>query len=377
MLFAAATDHRFLDVGHTLYFTNKALEALDIIGWDDNVVVESVLSSLVAGYAAAERMEESNSWRHPIDLIAIVEKAFKSLQIALENPSITKQKKWDDVRRDKLVAELLGDGGSDGGGDIRNLDGDNQPQSIVDKLLDALSEGAREVDLSGAVAYAAALRIAQFHTRNEFSDWDAVLHTFTFANAVGQGLRRVSTPELLRGVFDAAMRIYLNRFLNVPPARIPKPKLTVIGKSRDNNNVNAAKQQDVRILLNKLPEVLDKQQQINQAGQLVSDYLYTGGNSDLLLALVGNLLVREDRNFHSIQMVEAAFKQLSCLLPSVKDSDDVDSECVNILVAAARYMAAHSPTMRSQARTFQIGNQLYHGIHLFEEEQQKEEYDSQ
>ena len=203
------------------------------------------------------------------------------------------------------------------------------------------------------------------------------MHTFTFANAVDQGLRRAATPELLRGVFDAAMRIYLNRFLNVPPARIPKPKLTVIGRSSDNNNVNAAKQQDVRILLNKLPEVLDKQQQINQAGQLVSDYLYMGGNLDLLLALVGNLLVREDRNFHSIQMVEAAFKQLICLLPSIKDSDDVDSECVNILVAAARYLAAHSPTMRSQARTFQIGNQLYHGMHLFEEQQQEEEYGNQ
>jgi len=377
MLFAAATDHRFLDVGHTLDFTNKALEALDIVGWDDNDVVESVLSSLVAGYATAERMEESNSWRHPIDLIAIVEKAFKSLQIALENPGRAKQKKWDDVRRDKLVAELLGGGGGNGGAYIRNVDGDDQPQSIVDKLLDALREGAGEVDLSGAVAYAAALRIAQFHTRNEFSDWDAVLHTFTFANAVDQGLRRAATPELLRGVFDAAMRIYLNRFLNVPPARIPKPKLTVIGRSSDNNNVNAAKQQDVRILLNKLPEVLDKQQQINQAGQLVSDYLYMGGNLDLLLALVGNLLVREDRNFHSIQMVEAAFKQLICLLPSIKDSDDVDSECVNILVAAARYLAAHSPTMRSQARTFQIGNQLYHGMHLFEEEQQQEEYGNQ
>jgi hypothetical protein len=47
--------------------------------------------------------------------------------------------------------------------------------------------------------------IAMFHTRNEFSDWDAALHTFTFANAVHQGLIRISTPELLRGVFDAAM----------------------------------------------------------------------------------------------------------------------------------------------------------------------------
>ena len=31
-----------------------------------------------------------------------------------------------------------------------------------------------------------------------------------------RGLRRVLTPELIRGVFDGAMRVYLNRFLNVP-----------------------------------------------------------------------------------------------------------------------------------------------------------------
>ena len=182
------------------------------------------------------------------------------------------------------MAELLGGGGGDissGGGS--GWDGDNQPQSIVDELLGAMSQGASEVELSGAVAYAAALRIAQFHTRNEFGDWDAVLHTFTFANAVNQGLRRNATPELLRGVFDAAMRIYLNRFLNVPPAKIPKPKLTVVigkGKSSDDNtdnNVNSP-EQAVRTLLNTLPEVLDKQQQTNQAGQLVSDYLYNGGS---------------------------------------------------------------------------------------------------
>jgi hypothetical protein len=35
MLFAAATDHRFIDVGHALDFTNKALEALDKLEWEN------------------------------------------------------------------------------------------------------------------------------------------------------------------------------------------------------------------------------------------------------------------------------------------------------------------------------------------------------
>jgi hypothetical protein len=59
MLFAAATDHRFIDVGHTLDFTNKALEALDKLvsnEWEDNKsLVESALTSLVPGDASAER----------------------------------------------------------------------------------------------------------------------------------------------------------------------------------------------------------------------------------------------------------------------------------------------------------------------------------
>ena len=38
-----------------------------------------VLTSLIAGYASANRMEESNAWRNPIDLIALLEQTFASL----------------------------------------------------------------------------------------------------------------------------------------------------------------------------------------------------------------------------------------------------------------------------------------------------------
>ena len=348
ILFAAATDHRYLDVGHVMDFTNKALEALDTAGWHNNnnkELVESVLSSLVSGYANAERMEESNSWRYPIDLIDILEKAFKKLPVVLESgrreQSETK-KKWN--QRDQLVTVLLGD----------------DPQLIVNSLLDALSQGATEEELASIVVYAAALRIAQFHTRNEFSDWDTALHTFTYANAVHQGLRRIATHELLRGVFDGAMRIYLNRFLNVPPVPLPKPKKT------ENIISNDSTFKDLEMLLKELPVLLDKQQQVNQAGELVVDYLYNNkGRSDRLLAAIGKALLREDRNFHSIQMIEAVFRQYS-LVSTGDDKNNNSTTIEYILVAAARYLAAHSPTMRSQGQTYQIANQLYHGEHLFE-----------
>jgi hypothetical protein len=60
MLFCAATDHRYLDLGHVLDFTNKAFEALEVAGWSH---AEAVLPSLAEGNANARRMEESNCWR--------------------------------------------------------------------------------------------------------------------------------------------------------------------------------------------------------------------------------------------------------------------------------------------------------------------------
>ena len=361
MLFAAATDHRFIDVGHTLDFTNKALEALDKLGWENNkTLVESVLTSLVPGYATAERMEESSSWRYPIDIVTMLENAFKELPRVLENGKRIREKRTltlqqetkegnNDSDKGTNPNQNWGMNGRDRNEAVAVLLGDN-PQSIVNTLLDTLSQGTTEEELARVVCYAAALRITQFHTRNEFSDWDATLHTFTFANAVHQGLRRIATPELLRGVFDAAMRIYLNRFLNIPATTIPN-------RSTDD------KTNDAKAILKELAELFDKQQRVNEAGQSVADYLYAGGNPRQLMSVLGQLLMREDRNFHSIQMIEAAYRQYSLL---ANEEDGNNSARVHILLAASRYLAAHSPTMRSQGRTYQIATQLYHGEQLFE-----------
>jgi nitrite reductase/ring-hydroxylating ferredoxin subunit len=356
ILFAAATDHRYLDVGHVLDFTNKALEALEAVGWDVNndgnnkELVESVLSSLVSGYANAERMEESSSWRYPINLIDILEKAFKKLPLVLEEGRrmrVEQSEKKKQDQRNQLLTVLLGD----------------DPQLIVNSLLDALRQGASEEQVASIVAHAAALRIAQFHTRNEFSDWDTALHTFTYANAVHQGLRRMATLELLRGVFDGATRVYLNRFLNVPPIPMPKPK-----KMENISSNNSRTIKDPEMLLKEFLTLLDKQQQVNQAGQLVVDYLYNNGKPDRLLATIGKALLREDRNFHSIQMIEAVFRQYSLVSSGDGENNDNNSIAgVHLLVAAARYLAAHSPTMRSQGHTYQTASQLHHGEHLFEE----------
>jgi hypothetical protein len=199
------------------------------------------------------------------------------------------------------------------------------------------------VDLAATVAYAAALRIARFHTSNEFGDWDTALHTFTFANAIEEGLRRAPSLELLRGVFDAAMSVYLDRFLNIPAARLPQMN----GKSSDPVG-----------LLRELTGLLDKQQQVNQAAELVAHYLHSDGDPDRLLATLGKLLLREDRDFHTIQTVEAAFNQYKRLRGTEAGTQ--------VLVAAARYLAAHAPTVRAQGQTYEIASRLHRGENLFE-----------
>jgi hypothetical protein len=270
-------------------------------------------------------MEESNSWRNPVDLVEILGETFEELPDVLKRGR-KRRGRWEGP--EELAAVLL----------------DEDPGRIADALLEALREGATEEGLAGAVAYAAALRIARFPTTNEFGDWDTALHTFTFANAVQQGLRRTPSPELLRGVFDAAMSVHLDRFLNVPPARLPEPE---------------GPQATPEELLIELAEMLDERQQVDAAGELVARYLHGAGDADRLLAVMGRLLLREDRNFHTIQAIEAAFRQHALLRGTTAG--------VHVLVAAIRYLAAHSPTMRSQGQTYDIARRLSRGEIIYEE----------
>jgi len=321
MLFAAATDHRYLDLGHSLDFTNKALEALDVVGWEH---AETVLASVPAQIAMAMRMEEQNSWRNPVDVVSLLEDAFGEISEALETGT-SKRGAWRE--RAALVDTVLGD----------------DPKASLDALLDALRAGASETEVASVVSFAAVTRIARFPTTNEFGDWDTALHTFTFANAVEQGLRRSSTPELLRGVFDAAMSVYVDRFLNVPAARLPQPHRVA----------------EPELLLDELPRLLDRQQQVDEAAELVASFSSSSDDSAELVAALGAALLRENRNFHTIQCVEATVRQHELLRGTEEDALP--------LVAAARYLAAHATTTRSQLQTFDIARRLHRGEKLYEE----------
>ena len=66
---AAATDHLFLDGGHTIDFTNKAFEVLDHLGWEQ---AGEVLPTLAHETARAGRAEETGEWRHPDDIAVLL-----------------------------------------------------------------------------------------------------------------------------------------------------------------------------------------------------------------------------------------------------------------------------------------------------------------
>ncbi|MBV8087468.1 MAG: Rieske (2Fe-2S) protein [Chloroflexi bacterium] len=326
MLFAACSDYRYLDGGHALDFTNRAFDALDATGWLPHLIAP-VLTSIVPVIADGGRREENSSWRHPIDLIALFNRADGRLPEVLAK-GVQRAGSWAETK--ELAHTLLRD----------------DPQVALEALLAALAAGATPEQLAAAVAYAAAKRIAQFHLSNEFGDWDTVHHTFTYVNAVHMALRRLSSRdeavqrELLRAVLDGALAVYLDRYLNVPAARTPV----------------AAGAGDVDRLL----RLLDRRQQVNEAAQVVVTYSAAGGSGDRLQAVLSKALLREDRDFHAIQNLEAALTQFRL------QGDPL------FAIAAVRYLAAHASTPRAQAQTYRTALRLHRGDRLFDEEEVRE-----
>lgn len=332
LLFAAVTDHYFLDAGHTLDFVVKALELLDQLGWSE---AAAILPSLVGGLCRAERSEERSAWRRPIDLPALVQPAVEELQSGLEGDgsggSPLRPGEFDELVTILLVGE--------------------EPGTVIDALVAALRRGTALADLGQAVAHASSLRIARFPTSNEFGDWDTVHNTFSSCNALHQALRRAPSPELARGLLHAAMKIYLDRFLNVPPARLPDEEQPGAAPPAPPDGADAPAA---------LLELLDREQQVTPAGRLVDAYLRSGRDERPMLESLGRAVLREDAGFHDYQALEGAFRQYA-LLKAARPA-----AARRALVALARFGAAHSPTSRALRQTYQIALRLHRGEELFQ-----------
>ena len=315
LVFAASTDHTFMDVGHTLDFANKACELLDAIGWDD---APDILSSVIPTITGAQRMEETSSWQHPVDLPKLLDEAGDALDEALAIGA-ERNESWDEHRP---VAESILD---------------DPPDRSLRRIVDAARAGAPLTELSSTVAYAAARRPLHFHISNEFGDWNTVHHTFTYTNAVDRAMQRAPSRELARGILDGAASVYLERFLNMPRQPRPEPPF---GSGRGSTSTDD------------LLGHFDRQQQVDETGQTVADLLAAGQQREVARAL-GTAVLREDAGFHSFQIYEAALRLV--------DRFDGRPEADDVLIGASRFLTAHAPTVRSMGQTYETAARLHRG----------------
>ncbi|NHN42022.1 Rieske 2Fe-2S domain-containing protein [Halorubellus sp. JP-L1] len=345
MLYAAATDHAYLDSGHSFDMTNKAVETLDRLDWpgasdgtlerDDEAPegradAADVLASLVTRFTDAERAEEGSEWRQPEDLAAMRESFvddLPALAAGERDPGWTPPNEFQE--------DLLGD----------------DPHAVADALREAIRAGATVEALAHEVASAAATRVARFGTTNEFGDWNTVHHTFTYANAVQQAAGRVEPTELYRGVLDGAFSVYLDRFLNSPPAEIPDPASGDVAVETVDAHRDA------------LRDAFDREGSVNDAGRHAAALLVVADSPRPLWSTLGAALLREDAGFHTLQAYEAALAQFRAVRERAPDAPDgLPSERERVAaVAAARYLAAHSPTRREAEQTFTIASRLLRG----------------
>ena len=167
------------------------------------------------------------------------------------------------------------------------------------------------------------------------------MNTFTYANAVDQAMRRAPSKLLARGMFDGAMSVYLERFLNVPKQPLPLAS----GGSPGRDDLLAA---------------FDVQGQVDETAQLVTDAL-ARDDHDLVIRTLGHALLREDSGFHQFQIYEAGLRQYRRFAGTELGD--------HVLIGAARFLTAHAPTVRAVGQTYDIAARLHRGEALHGEDE--------
>ncbi len=309
MLHAAITEPVFLDEGHVLDFTNKAFELLGHIGWES---APAVLPTLIHELCTGQRHEEDMMWKQPHDLISIGRGAAEAM-------GKSNREEYD---RSRFIATVLGD----------------DPQAIGDALVAA--GGIRLAELASAVAEAAALRLARFHTRNEFTDWDWAHHALTTAEALRRMAARTPSPHLRRALADCAMYVFLARFLNIPKHDFEAGARSFEGRSAPE-------------LIRTLEEAISLRKTEEVAAPILA-YWSAGHDVTALCTAFVRAGIREDLGFHGSQAIEYGVTLARALGKPVP------------LVAAARYLAAHSPTARFVNQTVENAIKLQRGEALHE-----------
>ena len=163
-----------------------------------------VLPTLVRRPPPPTRSEEFGEWRHPHDLAAL-DRATQRPARRRRSPRAPPARRVRRRRRARLAAPR------------------RRSRARSSTRCSTRSRPApTDEQLGRALAYAAALRIARFHVQNDHGDWDTVHHAFTAAQRAAPGAAcGTRRPSCSAALVHGALRVYLDRFLNVPAARLP------------------------------------------------------------------------------------------------------------------------------------------------------------
>jgi hypothetical protein len=325
LVFAAETDRVYSAQGHTFDIAAKAFELVEIVG---DAHAPSLLPMAMQALAMSRGAEEDAHWHHPVEIIAPLREAESRLEATLAAP---RNPQWRDDGR--LVPVLLGD----------------DALAILRALEAALRDGAPPAEPAKCVAYAAAMRLARFAPSNDVRDWFNPQHTFIYANAVQQAIKRSPTPAVTRGIFYAAMAVYMDRFLNVPPAKLPDDATALADLPSQPDQLRP-----------RLLSALDQKSDPAAAPLLVARWLRLGHPLEALVDTLAYATIREDLDFHTLQVLEAGVQQC-------REWADAPMR-EHILLGVIRQLAAQCPTRRAGLQTATIALRLHRNEKLYESE---------
>jgi hypothetical protein len=142
------------------------------------------------------------------------------------------------------------------------------------------------------------------------------------------------------------MSIYLDRSLNIPRAQLPSEQPL--------ENLPTAANELRKAMLS----ALDRRTEWSEVPRLVVRYLRLGHPQPKLIDTLTFGTVREDLDFHSLQVLEAGFTQAEEWPPA-------SAERELLCAAICRHLAAQCPTRRSSSQSVAVALRLQKGEEVY------------
>ena len=321
MMFAAVTDHVFIDEGHTIDFTNKAFEALDYLDADAGALV---LPTLVGQTAQAQRSEEFSEWRHPHDLVALADSrdrgtSGRARRRATRAARSSTTRPWPRSRgASSTTIRTRSSTRSSHRCAPASTTSSSVERSRTRPRCASLASTSRTTTPTGTPSITRSPRRTRSTTR-----CNATRHRRCAAAACTPRSASTSTASS-----------------TCPAARPPR------ATTGD---------------LDALAQCFEVQGGVDDAGNEAYGFLRAGGSRAELIAALGHALLVEDAEFHWFQTVEAGIRQ-------AEQWPERSEESALVLAGVARFLAAHTPTRRELPTVVRIATRLRRGEALYEDD---------